>query len=207
MTSTGVTPFEAIYGEKLDWGNPLVKKQDSNVPAARKQAANIVAMQKLMEKHLAKAVAAQAKFYNFKHLSQQYNVGDYVYLNSKNIDLTWPSKKLDWKFYGPYMIRDIVGKQAYCLNLPLAMKIHNVFHVLLLEPCDLSRDGTAPPFLPPIEVDGKEEYEVKKILDSKTYCGKLQYLVKWLGYPDTDNQWVYKDQVAEASNLVKLFHW
>ena len=205
-SSTGVTPFEAIYGEKLDWGDPSVKKRDSDVPAARERAANMVAMQKLMEKHLAKAVAAQAKSYNSKHLPRQYNVGDYVYLNSKNIDLTRPSKKLDWKFYGPYMIRDIVGKQAYRLNLPPAMKIHNVFHVLLLEPCDLPRDGTAPPPPPPIEIDGEEKYEVEKILDSKTYHGKLQYLVKWLGYPDTDNQWVYKDQVAGASNLVELFH-
>ena len=105
------------------------------------------------------------------------------------------------------MIRDIVGKQAYCLNLPPAMKIHNVFHVSLLKPCDLPRDGTAPPPPPPIKVDGEKKYEVKEILDSKTYRGKLQYLVKWLGYPDTDNQWVYKDQVAGASDLVELFHW
>ena len=105
------------------------------------------------------------------------------------------------------MIWDIVGKQAYCLNLPPAIKIHNVFHVSLLEPCNLLRDGTAPLFPPPIKVDGKEKYKVKEILDSKTYCGKLQYLVKWLEYPDIDNQWVYKDQVAGVSNLVKLFHW
>ena len=77
----------------------------------------------------------------------------------------------------------------------------------MLKPCNLPRDGTAPPLPPPIKVNGKEKYEVKEILDSKTYCGKLQYLVKWLRYPNTDNQWVYKDQVAGASNLVKLFHW
>ena len=95
---------------------------------------------------------------------------------------------MDWKFYGPYMIRDIVSKQAYCLNLPPAMKIHNVFHVSLLELCNLPRDGTAPPSPLPIKVNGKEKYKVKEILNSKIYCGKLQYLVKWLGYLDTDNQ-------------------
>ena len=67
-SSTGVTSFKAIYSEKLDWGDPSVKKRDSDVPAARKQAANMVAMRKLMEKHLAKAIAAQAKSYNSKHL-------------------------------------------------------------------------------------------------------------------------------------------
>ena len=105
------------------------------------------------------------------------------------------------------MIRDIIGKQVYHLNLPPAMRIHNVFHVSLSEPCDLPRDSTALLFPPLIKVDSEEGYEVKEILDSKTYCGKLQYLVKWLGYLVTDNQWVYKDQITGASNLVELFHW
>ena len=86
--SIEVILFRAIYGKKLDWGNSLVKKRDLDVPAARKQAANMVAMRKLMKKHLSKGIAAQAKSYNSKHLPQKYNVGDYVYLNSKNIDLT-----------------------------------------------------------------------------------------------------------------------
>ena len=48
-------------------------------------------------------------------------------------------------------------------------------------------EGTVPP-PPPIEVDGKEEYEVKKILDSRVRHRKLQYLIKWLRYPDSDNE-------------------
>ena len=37
---------------------------------------------------------------------------------------------------------------------------------------------------PPVEVDGKEEYHVDEILDSREYgrWQKLQYLVKWSGY-------------------------
>ena len=89
----GVTSSKAIYSEKLDWSNLLVKKWDFDVLAACEKTANMVAMRKLMEKHLAKVVAVQAKSYNSKHLLQQYNVGDYVYLNSKNIDLTQPSVK------------------------------------------------------------------------------------------------------------------
>lgn len=56
-------------------------------------------MQKVLEKQLAKAVILQAKYYNSNHLSQLSYVEDFVYLNSNNIDLTWLTKKLDWKFY------------------------------------------------------------------------------------------------------------
>jgi hypothetical protein len=46
-------------------------------------------------------------------------------------------------------------------------------------------------------IDGEEEYSVEKILDS-WHFGKrrrLQYLVKWEGYPDADNMWVDKDDM------------
>ena len=91
------------------------------------------------------------------------------------------------KYYGPYQIQDRIGKVTYRLVLPKAMKIHNIFHVFLLEPCKLSTEGTIlPP--PPIEVDGKEEYKVEEIFDSRVRHRKLQYLIKWLGYPDLDNE-------------------
>ena len=185
--STEISFFEALFGEKLSWGDAVQKERDVEVPAARERAVNLLAMQQNLEKRLAKAVASQAKYYNSKHLPRTFAVGDFVYLNSKNIDLTRPSKKLDWKYYGPYQIQDWIGKVAYRLVLPKAMKIHNVFHVSLLEPCKLSTEGTVPP-PPPIEVDGEEEYEVKEILDSRVRHRKLQYLIKWLRYPDSDNE-------------------
>ena len=41
-------------------------------------------------------------------------------------------------------------------------------------------------------VQGVEEYEVKAVLDVCHYGRKKkrQYLVKWKGYPDSDNEWV-----------------
>ena len=67
------------------------------------------------------------------------------------------------------------------------MKIHNVFHVSLLEPCKQSVEGNVS-LPPPIVVDGKEKFEVEEISDSRVCHGKLQYLIKWLGYSDTDNE-------------------
>ena len=134
-----------------------------------------------------------------------YNVGNKVYLNSKNIKLMQPAKKLDYKYYRPYTINEAIRKQVYKLELLPSMKIHNVFHVFLLEQYTSTNEpNNSPP--PPIEVEGQKEYEVEEILDNHIYYNKLQYLVKWMGYLHSDNQWLSKDNVAGLQDLVSLFH-
>ena len=69
---------------------------------------------------------------------------------------------------------------------------------------------------PPELVNGEEEYEVEKILDSRHFGRrqKLQYLIKWKGYPDSENQWVdsndiFADKAVEEfqrSNSAPLKH-
>jgi len=55
-------------------------------------------------------------------------------------------------------------------------------------------------------VNNEEEYKVEKILDSQQFGRrqKLQYLVKWKGYPDSDNEWVDKDDV-HANEAIREF--
>ena len=53
---------------------------------------------------------------------------------------------------------------------------------------------------PPDLIDGEEEYEVEAILDSRKWGRgrKQQYLVKWKGYSEGENQWVNaKDMHAD----------
>lgn len=66
---------------------------------------------------------------------------------------------------------------------PPSMKIHQVQHVLLLDPAatnPLNGQRNAPP--PSIEIDGELKWLVEDILDSKMFRNKLRYLVKWMGY-------------------------
>jgi Chromo (CHRromatin Organisation MOdifier) domain len=60
---------------------------------------------------------------------------------------------------------------------------------------------------PPNLIDGEEEYEVDQI-QSHRRCGHaktLQYLIKWKGYPESDNTWENADQI-HVPNLIKLYH-
>jgi len=62
-----------------------------------------------------------------------FQIGDKVWLNAKNIRTRQSSRKLDNKRHGPYEVKARVGTHAYRLELPITMKIHNVFQVSLLD--------------------------------------------------------------------------
>ena len=106
-----------------------------------------------------------------------------------------------------------VSSHAMRLALPRRLsRLHPVFHVSMLEPHQPSQipDRTVPP-PPPVEVEGKLEFEVERILDLKIdrrrRC-KLLYLVKWLGYDgtDEDTSWVPADELGNSTEAVADFH-
>ena len=114
-----------------------------------------------------------------------YHPGDKVWLNARNITTRRPSAKLDHKRLGPFPVTALIGKYACRLELPATMKVHNVFHVRLLEPAASDPfPGQVIPPAPPVEVDGEKEWEVAEVLDSRLFRRRLQYLVKWTGYDD-----------------------
>src|SRR5258707_2695401 len=91
----------------------------------------------------------------------------------------------------------------YQLELPTQWSIHPVFHTDLLTPyCETQMHGENYSRPPPELEEGEEEYEVEKILDHWKFGRgrKLQYLIKWKGYPDSENQWVNQcDVFAEKA--------
>ena len=125
-------------------------------------------MKEKLEARLKKAQEAQAKYYNKKHTPCMFKAGDKIYFNSKNFKLTHPSKKLNYKYYGPFEIEKPVGKQTYQLKLSNKMKIYNIFHISLLEPYTKTNDSNIPvPLF--IIVERENKYKVKKILNSQIY--------------------------------------
>ncbi len=74
----------------------------------------------------------QKQYHNKYAKDRSYAPGEKVWLNSKYIK-TKRNRKLEPKFFGPFRVLHLVGKQAYKLELSKKWKIHNVFHMSLLK--------------------------------------------------------------------------
>ena len=75
-----------------------------------------------------------ARYYNqCQTLAPKEQIGDWVFLNARNIKTTHPSQKLAHHHLGLYIIQQKVGRNAYRLKLPVSMAhIHPVFNVVKL---------------------------------------------------------------------------
>jgi hypothetical protein len=137
--------------------------------------------------------------------ASSYNVGDLVLLNGKNITTTIPSKKLDYKYLGPFEIEEILGPNVMKLKLPKTMRIHPVFHVSLLKRFqeDPERENNEPG---PIIVEGQEEYEVERIVKFQGRKGQpVLYEVKWKGYNEEENTWEPIENLHNARDQLEYF--
>ena len=111
------------------------------------------------------------------------NVGDKVWLLRWNLKTYRPSDKLDYRRLGPFQVIKQINKVAYRLDLPPSIKIHPIFHVSLLElykESSIFRWLQVP--LPPIEMNGEEEFKICEVLDSRIKNGKIGYVVHWQSY-------------------------
>ena len=97
----------------------------------------------------------------------------------------------------------------YQLTLPTQWeqkRIHNVFHASLLTPYyETEAHGVNHLELPPDVIEGEEEYEVEKVLDSKRIGRnkKLHYLIRWKGYSEAHDTWEPEDNVKNAQELIE----
>src|SRR6266702_1016113 len=137
----------------------------------------------------------------------KYQEGDLVWLEGRHLRTNQPTAKLAPKRHGPFPIVQVMSSVNYRLRLPTQWSIHDVFHIDLLTPYrETDLHGSNYSRLAPDLVDNEEEYEVEKILDTRQFGRgqKKQYLIKWKGYPDSDNEWVDKKNV-HAPEAIREF--
>jgi hypothetical protein len=124
-----------------------------------------------------------------KKTAEEFKVGDMVWLNSEDIKVRIPSKKLGNKYLGPFEIIERIGDLDYKLKLPQDLcRLHNNFHIDKLYRWKGNEvNGLLPPPPEPVIIDEEEEFEVDEILDSQLVPGRgrkkasLKYLVSWKG--------------------------
>jgi Chromo (CHRromatin Organisation MOdifier) domain len=136
-----------------------------------------------------------------------YQIGSEVWLDATNLRMMKRNTKIDLLQYGPFKIVKEILPVAYQLDLPPGWKIHSVFHTSLLSPYTKT-DMHGPNFMhpPPELIQGEKEYEVERIINHRNIRqGKaLQYLIKWKGYPESDNTWEPTSHL-HAPQLVKEY--
>ena len=214
--SSGHTPFKLNCG----YHPRMSYKDDVDSYSKSKSTDNLsVELRELMivcreNFHYAQKLQKQA--YNKGVKPRNYATGDKVMLNSKYIK-TKQNRKLEAKFFGPFWVFHLVGKQAYKLELPRKWRIHDIFHVSLLEQ-DITRKGQVDKNTTELaELDAGEdsgEYEVEAIRDSAVHAREselgyllgLYYLVFWKGYLEEENTWEPYAAVQHLRKLISLFH-
>ena len=211
-SSTGISPFKANYGYDFSLNAiPNISQRGSSALKAGEIVKDIHIVHEKLIKFLKKAQDIQKK--NADKLRKQmpdFKVGSKVWLKTSNLVSDRSSKSLDYKYIGPFEILKQVNDLSFKLKLPSRMKIHDEFHVLLLEPYVENQipDRHVPP-PPPIIVrennNSHKEYEVEIILDKRKRYNKIEYLIHWKGYGVQDRTWEPIDNLSHCQDLIDLF--
>ena len=151
-------------------------------------------------------IVCQKNFYHAQKLQKQahnkgvkprsYAPNEKVWLNNKYIK-TKHNHKFQSKFFGLFWVLHPVRKQVYKLEIPKKERMHDVFHISLLEQ-DITRKVQVDKEVRQIEFDADDnngEYKVEAIWDSTIYIKEsksgllpgLYYLVLWKSYPKEEN--------------------
>jgi hypothetical protein len=207
--STGYSPFQLNFGSNpaspLDRELEVVAQGRYWLPVAQPSTANDVFHNWIHQLQRAKDLIKKAQDRQKAFADEKRSevplgiaVGKDVLLSTRNLRLNIRgSPKFMPRYIGPFKVLEEVNKVAFRLELLENMKIHNVFHVSLLEP--YTRNGRCQP-PPPIQfIDGLSEYQIETILDCEDKGPKYEkmFLVKWLGYGPEHNTWEPESYLTE----------
>ena len=112
----------------------------------------------------------QKRPHNKSDKPQSYATGDKVWLSSKHLK-TKRNCKLEAKFFDLFWVLHQVGNQAYKLKVLKKWRIHNVFHVSMID-----QDSTKKKQVNDTQLDFafktsiNEEYKVDAIWDNAVYA-------------------------------------
>ncbi|KAJ1572240.1 hypothetical protein NDA11_000860 [Ustilago hordei] len=136
--SIGVSPFFACYGWNPKAHPDIPQRLGVNDPGRFEYLMDGKERCKYLQEQIREAQRRTVDQYNRKHKDIEFKVGDMVYINRRNWKTRRPTPKLDTRFAGPYPVQERVGRRAYRITLPANLRVHDVFHVSMLEPAKTS---------------------------------------------------------------------
>ena len=204
--STRFSPFFLNYGYEPVTPVQLVKgNEEIKTESIGSFVRRITSIWELARDNLKRLVNLQAKYYDKKHRSVEFDEGEMVLLFSRNLKMKGIPGKLRKIFVGPFKIEQRIGQQAYKLSLLDSWKIHPVFHVSLLKSwhtASLQEDEE------PIDDDLELEepyYEIEKILRwrkvKRGWRVLKEYLVPWKNYPVSEASLIRAEQISNPDQL------
>jgi hypothetical protein len=148
------------------------------ISAHRKQARDAMAL----------AQAAQARAYNKGRRVEEFEKGDLVMVNPHSLELVEskrPGRKLVQRRIGPFPISEKINPLAYRLQLPPEYPMHpvvNIEHLQKYRPSNIANRAHLPHLRELLDIP---ETEVEHIIGHRFNhsIGRLEYLVKWKGFP------------------------
>ena len=135
QSSIKMSPFEALYGRTFRTPLSWSQLEDKLMlgPDALQEMERIV---KQIQRNFKTTQDRHKNYADKKREHREFKVGDHVYLRIKPKKSTLYAgscAKLAPRYCGPFEVLERVGPVAYNLALLPHVKVHDVFHVLLLK--------------------------------------------------------------------------
>ena len=157
----------------------------------------------------------QRKAYNKGRLDWEFEVGDKVVINRRNLGLLRDEKgrgeKLLAKYDGPFEILQKVSAVAYRLRMPASYGMHPVLNIQHLEKYQESPSefGERPQLEKNrADFDALPEYEVDRIVAERTKKGRngrkiAIYRIRYTNYGPEGDTWETKRNLKNAPEILK----
>jgi hypothetical protein len=205
QVSIKATPFSIVYGREP----PSLRSYEPGecrVQAVAREMEERDALLADVRYRLEQAQAVTKRNYDKKHRAVIFAPGDWVWLHVRHrTPLSLPSAtsgKLKPRYYGPYLIKELINPMAARLILPAGTKIHDVFHVGLLK----KFVGT-PPVAPaplPLMHHGAVLPVPEKVVRMRLARGVRQVLVRWVGTAPSEATWEDVDDFVQRFPTFQL---
>ena len=208
QSATKQTPLYLLYGYH-PIAIPDTISSHSPIPSVHSRLEELSHLRK--EAAAAQELARNRMLHHTVSKFTPFEPGQKVWLEATNLNTPNRSAKLSPKREGPFPIKTKLSDLVYELELPKQWRIHPVFHAALLTPFnETAEHGPSFPQPPPDIIEGEEEYEIEAIIAHRGNNQRRQYLVKWVGYPDSENQWLPTRELsrnaADLLNHYKKLH-